>query len=149
MSYKVHYRGVELICDTLDDVDAVLERQGKAASKPIDLPFQRQPVQTNGQIHTIKELVARQKQRPRKALKALVNNGGQMQDTELFKVVRAKNAMALAGILNPIYRLAKENGIEPATVLRKEDHINDQNEKIKKYVIPAEALDEVREALKV
>jgi hypothetical protein len=147
MSYLVHYRNIEVTCDTLDEVDALAERADRARKSPVDLQFRARTPETNGQTPTVQQLVAGFKARPKKALKAIVSSGGHITDTELCRILKAKNNMALAGILSPVYRQARDQGIQPDTFLQRQSHVNEQNEKITEYIIPPDALEKVREGL--
>lgn len=149
MSYKVRYRGLEVVCDSLDEVDALADRQSHTPIGPVELNFTRNRSNGNSQVHTIKELVGLLKARPKKALKAVASNGGRMSDTDLARVMKAKHTMALAGIIAPLYKAARLNGIDEKKFFRREVHINEENgEQIKEYVIPSESLDEVKEGLR-
>jgi hypothetical protein len=159
MSYTVRYRRLEVVCETPQEVEALAEladsqarahSQPKIPGQPIELRLAASGVNGNGQSPSIKGLMARLKPNAQKILKTIARNGGRMSDSDLSKSMHAKNAMALAGMMGPLYkmaRLAEAKGLPQ--FFQKDIVANDQGGSSVDYIIPPEALDEVREGLKL
>jgi len=152
MGYRVSYKGLEVVVETLDEVDALFEKRSKAdsGSGTLDLRLNGNDRKLDAQAITMKGLTNGLSLNAKKALKAIARSGGRMSDSDLAKAVHAKNNMALAGILSPLYkaaRLAKANDLP--VFFQKETTTNEGGQAVTEYCIPPEALSEVKEQLKL
>jgi len=150
MSYKVLYKGLEVVVETLDEVDALAARQAKAAPATLELRLNGNHKSEALQTVTLKGLISNLNPNAKKALKAIAKAGGRINDSDLGKAIHAKNNMALAGKLSPLYRAArdaKENGLAP--FFQKELATNEGGQQVTEYCIPPDTLNEVKTELKV
>lgn len=145
MGYKVNYRGLEVVVDSIDELDALADRQTKAASNG----HSARAVTTPAANSTVAEFVASLKDSPKKALRELVSHGGAMADTALCHALGIQNNLQLGGrVVAPIIRQANRIGFDGTTILKKEVQIDDEG-KWTQYIIPAEVIAEVKEGLKM
>ena len=150
MGVTIHYKGLEIVCDTPDDVAAVAEKLVSGSSRAIDLPFSRNGGTTatngNSQIPSIKALINKLGQRQKSALRALVNHGGRMRGIDLVRPTDSESLSALAAVLGPVYKLSRAAGPLEG-FFSKEEITTDGGLPVRDYVVEERFLDPIREAL--
>jgi hypothetical protein len=150
LGFTIHYKGIEIVCDTPDDVSALAERLISGSSRAIELPFTRQggTMHSSGspQSPTIKGLINKLGHRQKGALRALISHGGRMHGQDLVKVTDADTLSALAAVLGPVYKLSRSRGPLEG-FFSKEEITSDSGAQIRDYVIGERFLEPIREAL--
>jgi hypothetical protein len=148
VNIKVNYKGLEVIVDSLDDLDKLAERlaksgqnghlAGSARSKQAERP------------NTISAFVATLKADPKTALRALLKAGGQLTDAELCKAVGVGDNLSLAGrILSPMARLANSAGLHGPIIAKVVKFDLKTKERSLDYIVPTEIRAEVEKGLKM
>jgi len=146
MSYRVIYKGLEVIVDSLDDLDKLADR---LSPKPSTNGHAPSTASRAPQSSTIGAFVTSLSGKPKGALQAIVRKGGDMDASALCAAVGVESNLELAGhALSPIARAAKKAGIDPQDILKKVININKATkERTLAYRIPSTSLDEVRKGL--
>jgi len=144
MGFKVNYRGLEVTCETPEDVDALADRaRSKGAQKEAIQRFPRLPLlERHGDV---KRLVGELGQQQKTLLRQLVDRG-KLSDADIRQLLSLGNNKALAGVLTGISKRAKRAGIS-GTVLEKTSKRNGTGERHYQYTISSRFFEDVKEGL--
>jgi len=145
MAYRVRYRGLEVICETLQDVDALADRQEKRSEsvKPIIQRFPRLPLE-NRQHGSVRLLMGEIGTQQKALLEELVKHQN-LTDSDARRLLSLRNNKALAGILTGISRRAGAAGIT-GKILKKAETRNGTGRHYA-YSIAPEFVEEVKAGL--
>jgi hypothetical protein len=148
MGFKVNYRGLEVTCETPEDVDALasLARIGKACKQAVR-GFPKPSLFDNPKHGSARILVRELAEQPRNLLRLLAEKG-KMTDAEIRELLGLQNNKALAGVLTGISKRAKKAGINKA-IVEKVSKRNGTGERRYLYSIGSQFLEEVRNGLAV
>ena len=140
MSYRVRYKGLDVICENVADIDAL------AASSSTDSSRVKR-IQKR-EHRSVRRLIRELNENQRKLLEMLLASGEKpVIDTDLRAALRLDNNKALAGILAGISKRAKSAGIDGGSLLTKSQSRNGSGERHYAYRIVPEASEEVRSGL--
>ena len=147
MSFKVKYKGLEVICDTFDDLDSlatIVEARSSQGVKPVAPDSgQNGHRQTASIAQCVKGLTRKQQE----LLAVLLKNGGAMSPSAIIQTLGFKSANQLSGLVATIHKNALRVGLEASAFFDRRNMSNDPREKNYQYFIPASAIDEVSSAL--
>src|SRR5687767_4277604 len=134
MSFRVLYRNLEIVCETIEDIDKLadgLEQRNGAKNAPVTVSMpsenttQKPPV-TNQQSEKgfVKEgqiaaFLKNLTQKPLGILNALANAPNGLSDSELREAVGIESKVVLAGTMSAIAKLAKKDGISYQDIVTK------------------------------
>ncbi|MBI3894945.1 MAG: hypothetical protein HY313_03350 [Acidobacteria bacterium] len=147
MAFRVRYRGLEVICETLQDVDALadrLEKRSESATKPTIQRFPRLPLE-NRQHGSARLLMGEIGKRQRAFLEELVKHGS-LTDNDARQLLSLRDNKALAGILTGISRRSGASGIV-GKIVKKYGTRNGTGERHYTYSIVPEFIEEVKAGL--
>jgi len=146
MGFKVNYRGLEVTCETPEDVDALAERVRLVrAHRDAIERSPRYPLFDNPKHGSAKILMKELSEQPRKLLKLLIERG-KLTDAEIRELLGLQNNKALAGVMTGISKRAKKAGINKA-IVEKAFKRNGTGERLYQYSIGSQFVDEVRSGL--
>ena len=137
MGYKVMYKGLEVICETPQDVDALAERNDGAAPKGR---------RSNRKHKSVRKLMREIGQPQRELITTLVTAPEPLSDKTLRESLSLDNNKRLAGVLAGISKRAKNAGIEVA-IVSKTHFRNGTAERHYRYEISSDVLEEVKAGL--
>ena len=144
MGYKVSYRGLEVVCETSQDVDALADRADGFSPKGRK---RRSAAGTSNRKHrSVKKLMPELGQPQQELIKALFAASQPLSDAELRESLSLRDNKVLAGILASISKRAKHAGIE-MQIISKTHLRNGTGERHYRYSISSEVLEEVRVGL--
>lgn len=143
MGFKVIYKGLEVIVDSIDDLDRLAERTSKASTNGHSTQTKQ------SELGDIPKFVKSLTGKPKLALQALVKHGGKISADDLCKAVDVADNLKLAGhALSPLSRMAKKAGVDIAEIIEKVPVIDKETQKrTLEYVMPRNAFAQVREGL--
>lgn len=148
MGFKVNYRGLEVTCETPDDVDALAERMrlGRAQKEAIQR-FPRYPLFDNPKHGSAKLLMKDLAEQPKNLLKLLIERG-KLTDVEIRELLNLQNNKALAGVMTGISKRAKKAGINKP-IVEKFFKRNGTGERLYQYSIGSQFVEDVKSGLGV
>jgi len=149
MPFKITYRGLQVECDTIDEINRLaeeLESTKAREARKARRATKNQPINTTlfQQEESIRTLVHELKTNQRKLLAEV--SKAEKSDTELREILELENNKALAGVLSGISKLAKRLGMEHAPIDARMTRSRSGGREYR-YSIRPEALEEVQKAL--
>jgi hypothetical protein len=141
MAFRVIYKGLEVICETLEDVDALADSSSASGSNR----SRREPKR---QHRSIRRLVQELGEKQHLLLTLLVAEPDKPSpDNELRESLELGDNKALAGILSSISKRAKSAGLDTRNIMTKKATRNGSGERHYAYSIVPEAIAEVKAGL--
>lgn len=161
MSYKVMYKGLEVICDTFEDLDDLAEKamsyQGaQKTPNPNNQSNSNGTPKSNGQPKevvtkepvTVEAFIKSLTPKTKVALRVLSENGNEMSDTEIRQKLGIESKQQLMGIISAIFKGAARVGIKVEDIFKRRPIFSASGEKDYASQIPANMLETYRNALK-
>lgn len=128
MPFKLLYRGLEVTCDTIKDIDALADnlenqRKSKAPLQNGVSAIVAENSISNGtkkiEPPKIRAFVNRLAEKQKAILSILVGSPTGLTDSELRTATGVKNNMALAGITSVMSKAAKSEGLNYSDIVEK------------------------------
>ena len=135
MAYRVLYKGLEVVCETPEDVDALAESSTRGQG--------RRKESQQKQHRSIKRLVRGLGDKQRSLLTRLAESDKPVLDSELRSILGLEDNKALAGVLASISKLAKGAGLDRGSIINKTMTRNGSGDRHYAYSIAPEACEEV------
>lgn len=163
MSYKVVYKGLEVICDSFEDLDELAERATTLRTVQTNTKTDNQielnlKSQTNGNSQTkptdesqplqIQDFIKKLTPKTKSFLKVLAESGDAMTDTEARQKLRIETKAKLLGTISAVYKGADRVGISIEDILIRRVVNGDSRNKEFSTQIPEKTLNIVRDVLK-
>lgn len=124
--FKVLYQGVEIQCETVDEVAQIAERLGSGSdngvprSASVKHPHSPGLVNSRWSIHRFQTFIGQLKDRHRRFLRELINSPDGQTDSALRQQLSLNSNKAFGPILSAISRRAKKIGMSLQDVLLSE-----------------------------
>jgi hypothetical protein len=153
MSFKVKYRGLEIVCDTIQDIDALadnLETISTSKPKVLSKGVKSETPVGNATVKydsALTNFVSRLKDRQRTVIRVLLDNPQGVSDKILREKVGAKNNEALAGVTSVMSRAAKATGLNYEEIVKKTVVSSVPGNRAYDYQISESAREELQSAL--
>lgn len=141
MAFRILYKGLEVFCDTPQEVDA-LASQRKVS--PERFPRLLSEISEKPDI---KGMVQSLKKNQQALLRHLV--AGPQSDADLRTKMNLDGNKALAGVLSGVSKAAKRMGLEPRGIINKTASRNGTGERHYQYSLVPEAMEDVKRGLKI
>jgi hypothetical protein len=138
MGYVVKYKGLEVSCETPQDVDRLAEHEASGTQRA-----RRQAVARHG---SIKRLVKESDQKHKELLGILLNSTDPVSDEDLKTALSLETNKALAGVLAGFSKRSKTAGIADKIIV-KSTRRNGTGERHYHYAVNQAAMDEVKQGL--
>lgn len=147
MSFRVVVKGLEVICETPQDVEALARHFDPAEDHHERRSYS--PRQTTRPHRSIKKLMRELNEKQRALIQLLAGEDSPCTDEALRVALEVEGNKALAGILTGISKRAKRAGIEADTLILRAHHRNGSGERHYEYSLKPEAREEVNAGLLV
>ncbi len=147
MGFKVIYKGLEVICDTFEDLDVLADKikAHKGHSKP---PVENNtPTLFSNGKGTYSDFVKALSVKPLSVMQILTRADRPMTDTELRTALNLESNMQLAGYMSSITKAAQKTNFAVDDVIKKEVLSSIPGDRAYKYSIPVDASEKIKEAL--
>jgi hypothetical protein len=139
MPYRVNYRGLDVVADSLDEVDALADRlEARGRGRGVKSSAQVSPPTT------IAEVVLSATTDQRKILKHLAEVG-EASDEILRTVVGATDNKQLAGMTAGLSKRLIAAGLDVQLV--RNEHRFENGQRVYKYWVPTEVIEDVKKGL--
>lgn len=144
MSFKVNYKGLEVICDSVEDLDLLADKLNTNEQankfKPVKSSNKNINASPNlfdsGSNNSIESFVKRLNPKPLGVIRALVEANRPLTDTELRDALNLESNMQLAGYMSAITKASKKEGFGIDDILFKEILNDTPGKRAYSYVIP-------------
>jgi hypothetical protein len=161
MSYKVFYKGLEVVCDTFEDLDTLAEKATTLrAAKTVAVTDNRNDVKplTNGNANPtlfensepiqLQDFVKGLTKKTKLFLGLLAESGQTMSDTEIRERLGIDTKQKLLGTISAVYKGAARAKISIEDILIRTVTNSDARNKEFATQIPDKTLNTIRDALK-
>ena len=138
MGYLVKYKGLNVICDTPQDIEALAEHEAVGRKRAIR--------QENVRHRSITKLVGEIGEKQREFLFFLSKHAAQVKDSEIQQELALPGNKALAGVLSGISKRAKTVGIDKEIIVKSMQR-NGSGERHYRYGINDNAREEIMAGL--
>ena len=141
MAYKTIYQGHEVICDTIQDLDALISANPISSGSGRKKAEKRTPRNAKGWARS---LANEQKE----LLKALVSSHpSELSDTQIREQLRLENNRKIAGLMGGLSKAAKRSSLPFDSLIHKEAKRNGNGERHYCYGIVPTAIAEIKQGL--
>lgn len=163
MSYKVIYKGLEVICDSFEDLDELAEKATSLRAAQTNTKTDNQielnlKTQTNGNSQAkatdnsqpvqVQDFIKNSTEKTKSFLSVLAESGAVMTDTEVRQILGVETKQQLLGTVSAVYKGASRVGINIEDILIRSVINGDSRNKEFATQIPEKTLNTIREALK-
>jgi hypothetical protein len=148
MEYKIIYRGLDVICDSPEALDALADHHQSRAKGLLQESTNGNPQQNgHSKSMTLPQFIEALGDKAQKLLRTLANADGRVKEADVRHALGYKTTNQLSGLISVMSRHAARNGLDADTFLGRSFIDNDPKNKVTDYFIKPEALSQVREGL--
>jgi hypothetical protein len=141
MPYKTTFHGHEVICDTVQELAALLDTNATSSGRRRNHPEKRTPRNAKGWAKATAD-------KPRQALEALAaSHPESISDEEIKDKLNLESNRKIAGIMGSLAKSAKKSGLTFESLVVKEATRNGNGERHYRYGIGPTAIAEIKQGL--